>query len=110
MAQTMQVLEVDDASSITRKGRGKKAERKPPLKSGTERLRRLADRQLLRNSKKLADVLTQQALKGDLASTRVLVGLAERMRQEVDTKHPLRSLALELANAPQWEGPYMDED
>jgi hypothetical protein len=74
-------------------------------RDGAERLRWAADRRLGRNSAKLADLLTKNALKGDLASTKVLLGLAEGKKPIPEKKGPVRSLALRLAAEPQCERP-----
>jgi hypothetical protein len=109
MAETLQALSTENtsekASSTTKKGRPERASReKTARKSGAERLRQAADRRVGRNSKKLADLLTEKALKGDLASTKVLVGLAERKKpsQEPAKKRRGPSLAEQLAAEPQW--------
>jgi hypothetical protein len=85
-----------------RASRGKTARR-----DGAERLRQAADRQVGRNSKKLADLLTEKALKGDLASTRVLVGLAERKKPKAEPAKKRRGpgLAERLAVEPEWQKP-----
>ncbi|MGA3046345.1 MAG: hypothetical protein ABSD67_06955 [Terracidiphilus sp.] len=44
----------------------------------SNRLQELADRHLCRDSRRIADVLMAKALKGDRASTKLLVQLAER--------------------------------
>ncbi|HEY1903604.1 MAG TPA: hypothetical protein VGG56_14315 [Terracidiphilus sp.] len=78
---------------------------------GAERLRQAADRRVGRNSAKLANLLTDKALAGDLASTKMLVALAEGKKpmKEVEklgeVKKPVRSLALRLAAEPRLEWP-----
>jgi hypothetical protein len=59
-----------------------------------------------RHSKELADLLTGKALKGDLASTRVLVGLAERKKPEPEParKRSWPTMAMRLAAEPPWKG------
>jgi hypothetical protein len=81
-------------------------------KNGAERLRREADKRVGRNSEKLADVLTAKALAGDLASAKVLVGLAAGKKPMPERKKagPLRSLALALEAQPQWQGPSEEEE
>lgn len=73
---------------------------------GAEQLKWAADRQVGRNSKKIADLLTVRAVTGDLPSIRVLVGLAERKkpRPEPVKKWVGPSLAERLAAEPEWEG------
>lgn len=75
-------------------------------KDGAERLRQAADKRVGRNSEELADLLTAKALKGDLASTRVLVALAANKKplpERVKKRHG-PSLAQRLAAEPQWKG------
>jgi hypothetical protein len=59
------------------------------------------------NSEKLADVLTSQALAGDLASAKVLVALAEGKKPgpEPVKKRCGPGLAERLAAEPQWREP-----
>jgi hypothetical protein len=72
---------------------------------GAERLRWAADRRVGRNSEKLAEMLKEKALKGDLASTKVLLALAEGKKPIPEVKKPVRSLALRLAAEPEWKVP-----
>ena len=75
-------------------------------KDGAEQLRQAADRRVSRISEKLADLLEGKALEGDLASTRVLFGLAER-KQPIPAPVKRRrgpSPAERLAAQPQWQG------
>jgi hypothetical protein len=60
-----------------------------------------------RNSEKLADMLTDKALEGDLPSTKVLVALSE---QSASCRKPVKkwrglTLTQRLAAEPPWEGP-----
>jgi hypothetical protein len=59
-----------------------------------------------RISEKLADLLTNKALAGDLASARVLFGLAERKKpmQEPVKKRRGPGLAARWAAEPEWKG------
>jgi VIT1/CCC1 family predicted Fe2+/Mn2+ transporter len=78
---------------------------KTACKDGAERLRQAADKRVGWNSEELADLLTAKALKGDLASTRVLVTLAASKKplpERVKKRHGL-SLAQRLAAEPQWK-------
>jgi hypothetical protein len=84
MAEPEQELTTGEAgrktgSMTNRSGRGRAWRKKAVRKSGTERLRQAADKRLGWNSKKLADLLMERALTGDLATVKVLVGIAERM-------------------------------
>ena len=84
---------------------------KTPRKDGAERLRQAADKRVGRNSDKLADLLTEKALAGDLASAKVLVGLAERKKASLEPKKRRRgpSLAERLAAEPEWQGEEEEE-
>jgi hypothetical protein len=110
MAETRQELKSkkakSKASGTTRKrtGRGVAGEESAG-KDGAERLRWAADRRLGRNSEKLAAMLAGKALKGDLASTKVLLGLAEGKKPVAEVKGQVRSLALRLAGEPMREPP-----
>ena len=104
-------LETDEASSKTgsitnnrkceRASRGKTARR-----DGVERLRWEADKLVWRDSKKLAGLLSENALKGSLASTKALVGLAEgkQPRAEPVKKRRGPSQAEQLTTEPEWQG------
>ncbi len=107
----------EKTSSTTNKKTGEGAKRtracggKAGRKDGAERLRQEADRRVGRNSKQLADLLTEKALGGDLASAKVLVGLAERKkpRPEPVKKRRGPSEAELLAIEPEWQGE-LEED
>jgi hypothetical protein len=79
---------------------------KTARKNGAERLRQAADRRVGRNSEELADLLTKKALAGDLASTKVLVALAEQKKPSPEPKKKRRgpSRAEQLAAEPEWRG------
>ena len=81
-----------------------RADERAARKDGAERLRQAADRRVGRNSAKLADVLTQKALMGDLGSTKMLVVLADG-KKAVPVKRRGLSLPERLGAEPQWEGP-----
>lgn len=92
--------------STTKNGTRKRASRgKTTRTDGAERLRQAADKLVGRNSKKLADLLTNKALEGDLASTRVLVGLAERKKPKAEPVKKRRGpgMAERLAAEPKWQ-------
>jgi len=81
-------------------------------KDGAELLRQAADRRLARNSEELADLLETKALAGDLASAKVLVGLAERKKPIPEPVKRWRgpSLAELWAAEPQWQGEPEDRE
>ena len=86
------------------KGRKRASREKTACKDGAERLRQAADKRVGRNSEKLADLLTEKALKGDLASTKTLVSLAAGKKPipEPVKKRRGPSLAERLAAEPEW--------
>jgi hypothetical protein len=108
MAEAKLELVVDKASSSTSKTTKNKARkptgRKTSHKSGAEQLRCAADRQVGRNSKELADLMTKKALKGNLAYTKALVGFAEGKKPEPVKKRRGPTLAERLRAEKQWEG------
>jgi hypothetical protein len=117
MAVAKQKVETDNASETTgRTTKDKVVQRarrgRPTRKNGAEQMRQAADRRVGRISERLADLLEKSALEGDLASTRVLFGLAERKKpipKPVKKWHgptPAERLAVE----PQWQGEEEDDD
>lgn len=105
-------LTTDNAARKTgRTAKSKKCEgtgRKRASKDGAELLHQAADRRVGQNSEKLADMLTEKALNGDLASTKALVGYAERKKPkpkpEPKKKQRGPSMAERLAEEPEWKG------
>ena len=88
----------------TKKSTKKQTRRRRARKSGAEQLRSAADRRVGRNSKKLADLLTEKALAGELAYAKMLVGLADGKKPEPENRR-LLSLIEELATEPGWVEP-----
>ena len=114
MAEAQEALGVEKASSTTN-GTTKNKTRRPagrraPRKSGTEKLRQEADKRVGWNSKKLADLLTNEALKGDLAYTKALVGFAEGKKPEPVKKRRGLTQAERLAREPQWQGKELGDE
>jgi hypothetical protein len=74
---------------------------------GAEQLRQAADLRVGWNSEKIADVLTEKALAGDLASAKALVALAEAKKPSPEPvkKRCGPSMAEQLAAEPQWQEP-----
>jgi hypothetical protein len=111
MAEGQQVSSTDKrkvkTGSATKSGK-----RERTSKDGAEQLKRAADKRVGRNSEKLADLLTEKALEGDLASARVLVGLAERKkpREKQVKKRRGPSLAERLVAEPEWKEPPEGEE
>lgn len=79
---------------------------------GAEALKKAADREVARNSKKLAEVLRKKAMEGDLASTKLLVTLAENKKpiEEAAEKPSGPTLAQRWAAEPPWTGPLLGEE
>jgi len=82
-----------------------RGEEKVSRTDGLNQLRWAADRRVGRNAKKLADLLAGKALAGDLASAKILVGLAEgkkaRPEREKRRRGPSGLDLLEAAIAAQ---------
>ena len=108
MAEIRRKLSRDKAKGKTSgKNKGKRASREKTARmDGAERLRLAADRLVGLNSEKLAVVLTNKALGGDVATAKALVGLAEvkKPRAEPVKKRRGPSLAEQLMAEPQWRG------
>ena len=69
-------------------------------------MRRIADKRIGQNSEKLVDLLTEKALKGDLACTKILFSLADGKKPRPPRAKKRRgpSQASLLAAEPQWQG------
>ena len=115
MAVATQALKTDNASTKTDSTTKNNAREQPvrrrnggtaASKDGAERLRQAADKRVGRNSEKLADLLTEKALDGNLASAKVLLALtgAKKPIQEPVKKRRGPSLAELLAAEPEWKG------
>ena len=91
-------------SGTTKKSTKKQTRRRTARKSGAERLQSAADRRVGRNSKKLADLLMEKALAGELAFAKVLVELADGKKAEPENRR-LLSLIEDLASEPVWVEP-----
>lgn len=96
------------SGEIKKKKRVRASRAKAAAVDGAEQLRRAADRRVARKSEELVNMLTENALKGDLASARMLVGLAERKKPEPEEEECgpslMDQLVEQLAAEPQWEG------
>lgn len=88
------------------KNTGKRARRgKAKRKAGAERLRLAVDKRLGQNSETLADMLRDQAMGGNVATTRAMVEIAEHKKAQPEPvkKKRGRSLAELLATEPEWQ-------
>ena len=107
MAEIRSKLKVSEgggrkASVVTEKRRG----RASGTSDGAERLRRAVNRRVAKNSNQLADVFTEKALHGDVASARVLMALAgSKTAVTTPAKKRPASVARMLALEPQWKEP-----
>ena len=84
----------------------KKAAPKRRKKRGAEKMREAADKVMGRDSKKIAEALSQNGKNGQLPSIKFIYELSEQgaKAQEQSGAQKMRSLAAELANAPEWTG------
>lgn len=80
--------------------------------NGAERLRRAADRRVGMHSEEIADRLTEKALKGDLASAKELMRLAEGKKPLAKPVKKRRGPgpAERLAGEPQWRAPLEEKE
>ena len=110
MVEAQLELSSDNASrktgSTTKPKRRERACGKRPRKDGAERLRQAADKRVGRISEKLADLLRDKAMAGDLASAKVLFGLAERKKPSPEPVKRRRGprLTERWAAEPEWQG------
>src|SRR5271157_476015 len=88
------------------KNTGKRASRgKKARKAGAERLRLAVDKRLGQNSESLANMLRDQAMGGNVATTRAMVEIAEHKKAQPEPvkKKRGRSLVERLAAEPEWQ-------
>ena len=118
MSETVQTLEIDDASgtrgSTTKTRKRNAGAGRTARTSGAERLRRAANKKVGRKSDELAEALLNKALKGDVASTKALVDLADGMKPEPARKRDGLSYAqllmADLEENGEWKGEWEDGD
>ena len=84
----------------------KKAAPKRTRKRGAQKMREAADKVIGRDSKQIAEALSKNGKKGQLQSIKFMYDLSERGAQSAEESgaQKMRSLAAELANAPEWMG------
>jgi hypothetical protein len=113
MAEARQKLSGDKANGKTSsKNEGKRASReKRARKNGAERLRLAVDKRLGQNSETLANLLTNQAMGGDVAIAKALVELAEGKKPRPEPRKKRRGpTAAELLMADiKQHGQWQDE-
>jgi hypothetical protein len=112
MAEVQRKLKTDNStgktSEPTKSARSERASRSEAAREdGVERLGRAVDKRVRKNSEKLADLLMNKALGGDLASARVLVMIAGRKRPRPAPVKKVQwpTLAMRLAALPDCEEP-----
>jgi hypothetical protein len=74
---------------------------------GSEKLREATNKVMSRDSKKIAEALSENGIKGQLQSIKFMYDLSEAgtSADEQEDARKVRSMALELSNSPQWTGP-----
>ncbi len=84
---------------------GKK--RKTTKRDGAGRLRRALDAKMAEHTNSLAEVLTDKALHGDLATTKLMFSVVEggKPEEKKKKKRTGQSVAERWANSPEWVGP-----
>lgn len=89
----------------------KASDSQPSTTSGIACLREAADRVLKRDGVEIAEALSKNSKNGQIQSAKFLYELCERSEKadEGESSCKVRSLALELANAPQWTGGWPQE-
>jgi hypothetical protein len=85
---------------------------KSKARRGSEKLREAANKVIGRDSKKIAEALSENGKKGQLQSIKFMYDLSEKGAEEDEHEgaRKIRSMALELANSPQWTGPSPAEE
>jgi hypothetical protein len=75
-------------------------------KLGAAKMREAAEKIVGRDCKPIVEALSQNGKQGQMLSAKFLYQLAERNEQsgEGESARKLRSMATELANAPEWKG------
>lgn len=78
----------------------------PKRKRGAAKMREAADKIIGRECKPIVEALAKNGKNGQIQSAKFLYQLSEgaEASSESDGARNLRSMALELANSPQWEG------
>lgn len=85
--------------------------KKTAAKRGAQKMREAADKIIGRDSRKIAQALSRNGQKGQLPSIKFMYELSEAgvATDDQDDARKIRSMALELASAPQWTGPLPSE-
>ena len=99
----------DRAESSTADAKEKKKQKRRATGNGAARLKRMLDRKVAENMEELAALLTEKALGGDIATTRLLLTLAEEgkpapVRRRGRGRRKFKAMIERWANGPQWQG------
>lgn len=80
---------------------------KPKRKAGAAKMREAADKIVGRDSKPILEALSKGGQNGRILSAKFLYDLAHSAEEagEAQNARTFRSMALELANAPEWTEP-----
>ena len=101
---------------MQKKQKKKAGAARPKRKRGAAKMREAADKIVARECRPIVEALATNGKKGQMLSAKFLYSLAESAEtsDENNGAHKLRSMAMELANSPQWTGPpakaEIDED
>jgi hypothetical protein len=114
VAESTNETKLNDATTHGKgKGATKASGRGPSLKDGAEKLKQAADKALLEITDEAVSELKVKAKKGDVVCVKTLLSFSERKKPREKPKKRRRgkSLAEQLGNERQWEGPddaYLD--
>jgi hypothetical protein len=80
--------------------------KKPRRKKGAAKMREAADKVVGRDCKPIVEALSANGQKGQMQSAKFLYGLAQSLEEagEGEGARQFRSVATELAMAPEWNG------
>jgi hypothetical protein len=92
----------------------KSSETQPKARRGAAQMREAADQVMERDSHQIAEALSTNSKKGQIQSAKFLYQLSEKKEQfgEGEGSRKFRSIAMELANSPEWTetSPATEED
>jgi hypothetical protein len=79
----------------------------PKKRPGAAQMREAADLVMDRDCMEIAEALSTNSKNGQIQSAKFLYELSEKNEESADSESAgkLRSMAMELANSPQWTGP-----
>jgi hypothetical protein len=106
------VVEMDAIKDTVGAVRKKKASSKAKGRRGAVKMQQAADEVVDRDCRSLVEALSSNGKKGEMLSARFLYDLAQKAEAagEGDGARKFRSMALEIANSPEWSGkPVLEE-